>query len=228
MSSIQLALRAQDFDEAKRLIVKGIDINSKDNEGDTPLHLAAAIGQLEIVELLIENGAMVDFQDGCDIMGRTPLHRAVSQGHINVARLLIKAGADINAKQWDGYTALNLAKVTNNTELVNLLREFGADDCAVKTGVKRVIITGAAGFIGFHLSKRLLDEGWEVIGIDNLNDYYDVSLKEARLKILQDQKGFKFNQLDLANRISLQLLFDHETIDKSVPVIHLAAQAGVR
>src|SRR5260370_21644251 len=89
----------------------------------------------------------------------------------------------------------------------------------------RVMVTGAAGFIGFHLSKRLLDKGCTVSGIDNLNDYYDVSLKKARLVQLQQSPEFIFQQLDLADGRSLSRF-----VADSEPevVVNLAAQAGVR
>src|SRR3954453_11249693 len=88
-----------------------------------------------------------------------------------------------------------------------------------------ILITGAAGFIGFHLSKRLLTQGYHVIGIDNLNEYYDVRLKQDRLKILEENTHFTFCKLDLANKEALHLLFKTHSIDI---VINLAAQAGVR
>lgn len=88
-----------------------------------------------------------------------------------------------------------------------------------------ILVTGAAGFIGFHLSQQLLGSGKNVIGIDNLNDYYDVSLKQARLEQLLKYKNFQFFQLDLANRSKVDELF---TNYKPEQVIHLAAQAGVR
>jgi len=89
----------------------------------------------------------------------------------------------------------------------------------------RVLITGVAGFIGFHLAKRLLARGDRVVGLDNLNDYYDVTLKEARLAQLKGQPGFRFYKLDLADREGIPRLFkEHEP----EVVVNLAAQAGVR
>lgn len=90
---------------------------------------------------------------------------------------------------------------------------------------KRVLVTGAAGFIGFHLSKRLLAASKEIIGIDNLNDYYDVSLKKNRLDILQTSDNFSFHKIDLANRAELEKIFKKSNVDV---VVNLAAQAGVR
>ncbi|MBH0189691.1 MAG: NAD-dependent epimerase [Nitrospira sp.] len=88
-----------------------------------------------------------------------------------------------------------------------------------------ILVTGSAGFIGFHVARRLLDRGEIVIGLDNLNDYYDVRLKEARLAQLTAHKGFRFIRLDLANRQGMRDLFTDEPIQR---VVHLAAQAGVR
>ncbi|WP_336283949.1 NAD-dependent epimerase [Citrobacter arsenatis] len=88
----------------------------------------------------------------------------------------------------------------------------------------KYLVTGAAGFIGFHVSKRLLEAGHQVVGIDNLNDYYDVSLKQARLELLA-QPNFHFHKMDLADRESISELFVSGHFDR---VIHLAAQAGVR
>lgn len=90
---------------------------------------------------------------------------------------------------------------------------------------KVYFVTGAAGFIGFNLSKRLLDEGCTVIGLDNLNDYYDVNLKKARLKIIEGYEKFKFIHADLQDKKALDELFKKDKIDI---VINLAAQAGVR
>ena len=89
----------------------------------------------------------------------------------------------------------------------------------------KILITGAAGFIGFHLSKRLLEQSYEVIGIDNLNDYYDPRLKEARLELLEKYEGFKFHKVDLKDKIAVDNIF--ETC-KPTHIINLAAQAGVR
>ncbi len=88
-----------------------------------------------------------------------------------------------------------------------------------------VLLTGAAGFIGFHTAKRLLDRGDEVIGLDNINDYYDVRLKEARLTQLLPHRRFHFVKMDLADRQDMAKLFAEQPIGT---VIHLAAQAGVR
>jgi UDP-glucuronate 4-epimerase len=88
-----------------------------------------------------------------------------------------------------------------------------------------VLVTGAAGFIGFHLSLRLLADGYSVVGLDNLNDYYDVSLKEARLGLLMNTPGFRFVRADLADRAAIEHVFASERFTR---VINLAAQAGVR
>ncbi len=89
----------------------------------------------------------------------------------------------------------------------------------------KVLVTGAAGFIGRAASLRLLDRGDEVIGLDNLNDYYDVSLKLDRLRFLEPRAGFRFVRLDVGDRAGMADLFAREKFDR---VIHLAAQAGVR
>jgi UDP-glucuronate 4-epimerase len=106
----------------------------------------------------------------------------------------------------------------------------------------KILVTGAAGFIGFHLSKRLLDEGSRVVGIDNLNAYYDVRLKRARLAVLKKYDNFTFHKLNIANRASIENLFASQLKTQGSPiarrpspvahnfdtVVHLAAQAGVR
>ena len=88
-----------------------------------------------------------------------------------------------------------------------------------------ILVTGAAGFIGFHLCQRLLAQGETVLGIDNINDYYDITLKHARLDILKQSRQFQFIQLDLADRTAIEKLFQEHAIQK---VANLAAQAGVR
>jgi len=89
----------------------------------------------------------------------------------------------------------------------------------------KILVTGAAGFIGFHTSRKLLARGDTVVGLDNFNDYYDVSLKEARASILDDYENFRMVRLDLSDRQGMESLFADEGFDK---VVHLAAQAGVR
>lgn len=88
-----------------------------------------------------------------------------------------------------------------------------------------IIVTGSAGFIGYHVTRRLLERGEDVIGIDNVNDYYDVALKEARLRELGKHARFRFERLDLADRDGMARLFGAAKPER---VIHLAAQAGVR
>lgn len=91
--------------------------------------------------------------------------------------------------------------------------------------MRKILVTGAAGFIGFHLSKRLLGCGDQVVGLDNLNDYYDVNLKLARLDKLKSLNNFKFLKMDLENREGIAKTFSDEAFDV---VVNLAAQAGVR
>lgn len=90
---------------------------------------------------------------------------------------------------------------------------------------KKVMITGAAGFIGYHLARRLLKEGFSVFGVDNLNDYYDVRLKELRLSELEKYEKFKFEKLDISEKKEVERVFSENEPDI---VVNLAAQAGVR
>jgi UDP-glucuronate 4-epimerase len=91
--------------------------------------------------------------------------------------------------------------------------------------LKNILVTGAAGFIGYHVSRALLDRGDRVVGIDNLNDYYDPALKEARIAELEPYDRWTFERLDFADRDGMESLFERESFDR---VIHLGAQAGVR
>ena len=91
--------------------------------------------------------------------------------------------------------------------------------------MRKILVTGGAGFIGFHLTKRLLDLNYEVMAIDNLNDYYDVKLKEERLRILEKNNDFSFVKLDISNKEKLKNVFEENSFDI---VVNLAAQAGVR
>jgi UDP-glucuronate 4-epimerase len=91
--------------------------------------------------------------------------------------------------------------------------------------MRKILVTGAAGFIGFHLSRRLLEGGDTVVGLDNLNPYYDVTLKQARLRILDGKENFRFVRVDLSDRKTMEALFADERFEI---VVNLAAQAGVR
>ena len=91
--------------------------------------------------------------------------------------------------------------------------------------MQKILVTGAAGFIGFHLSRRLLEGGDAVVGLDNLNPYYDVTLKEVRLALLEKHGNFRFVRADLADRRSMEAVFEEKRIEI---VVNLAAQAGVR
>ena len=86
--------------------------------------------------------------------------------------------------------------------------------------MNKILVTGAAGFIGFHFSKKLLDDGFNVIGIDNINDYYDINLKKSRLKKLLNNKNFIFKKIDIINKKHLKNLFNDL---KPEYVVHLAA-----
>lgn len=89
----------------------------------------------------------------------------------------------------------------------------------------KILVTGAAGFVGYFTARQLLERGEAVVGLDNFNDYYDVRLKEARAALLDEFPGFRMERIDLADRANIEELFSREKFDK---VVHLAAQAGVR
>jgi UDP-glucuronate 4-epimerase len=96
---------------------------------------------------------------------------------------------------------------------------------AKEPSAMQILVTGAAGFIGMHVAQALLARGQAVLGVDNLNDYYDPALKRARLAELQGHPAFRFQQLDMADTVAVQALFATQRI---LRVVHLAAQAGVR
>jgi UDP-glucuronate 4-epimerase len=100
-----------------------------------------------------------------------------------------------------------------------------AETSVSESNMAKILVTGAAGFIGMHTSAKLLDRGDTVVGLDNLNDYYSPQLKHDRLKQLEGRKGFTFQKMALEDRDGMASLFRSEKFDK---VIHLAAQAGVR
>jgi UDP-glucuronate 4-epimerase len=95
----------------------------------------------------------------------------------------------------------------------------------MKLNYQNVLVTGAAGFIGFHLARRLMDNGCKVVGLDNMNPYYDVALKEARVENLKREANFRIFEIDLSSRRKLEDLFVQQDFDV---VVNLAAQAGVR
>ena len=102
---------------------------------------------------------------------------------------------------------------------------LGANDIDHTGKNMKILVTGAAGFIGMHTSAKLLERGDSVVGLDNLNDYYDPTLKHARLEQLRPHEKFSFEKLDIVDRDRLNALFSREKFDR---VVHLAAQAGVR
>ena len=91
--------------------------------------------------------------------------------------------------------------------------------------MKNILVTGCAGFIGMHISRKLLENNYKVFGVDNLNNYYDVNLKKERIKILNENKNFIFFKKDLRNKDTLKKIYKKNKFDI---ILHLAAQAGVR
>jgi UDP-glucuronate 4-epimerase len=95
----------------------------------------------------------------------------------------------------------------------------------MKIDYQNALITGSAGFIGFHLARKLLDDGYQITGVDNINEYYDIQMKLDRLDLLKQYDNFSFYKTDLADKDSLEAIFSDNSIDV---VVNLAAQAGVR
>lgn len=108
---------------------------------------------------------------------------------------------------------------------VILLALHKSTDLEMSYTDKPILVTGAAGFIGYHLSEKLLQDGHSVVGVDNINDYYDVSLKKARLKNLQEKEGFIFEEVNISDRPAINEVFKKYQVEY---VVNLAAQAGVR
>lgn len=106
--------------------------------------------------------------------------------------------------------------------MLNLALDFQIKS---KNILNKILVTGTAGFIGFHLANRLIKEGWAVVGLDNLNEYYDINLKKARLDILQKSENFSFHKSSLEDKIAVKKVFE---VEKPDYVVNLAAQAGVR
>ena len=109
--------------------------------------------------------------------------------------------------------------------IISRFRGVKREDTRGQEQSMKIFVTGSAGFIGFHLAQRLLERGDEVVGLDNLNDYYDVALKETRLRLLAAYPGFRFVRASLEDRPTVAKLFSDESFDM---VVNLAAQAGVR
>jgi UDP-glucuronate 4-epimerase len=105
------------------------------------------------------------------------------------------------------------------------MKIFVLPQCSRMEKYMKVLITGAVGFIGFHLSKKLLDQSYQIIGIDNLNDYYDPRLKQTRLELLEQYNNFSFKKVDIKDKAQVDGIFDTY---QPTHVINLAAQAGVR
>ena len=105
------------------------------------------------------------------------------------------------------------------------IEEGGASGGHINKKQKKALITGAAGFVGFHTAKELLERGWNVIGVDNLNDYYDPRMKRKRLVLLKSYKKFRFYKTDIVNYLAFENILRKEKPDE---ILHFAAQAGVR
>jgi UDP-glucuronate 4-epimerase len=156
--------------------------------------------------------ALAKFED----VKKAPQHDATRR---NFAALVCFYGLSGNSR--------SLGIATPSIRQVKRLRTARRTESAIEVIMSNhtALVTGSAGFIGFHVAQRLLSVGREVVGVDSVNDYYDPKLKQARLDILKQHPNFTFVKLDLADRAATRLLFEQHRFPA---VIHLAAQAGVR
>ena len=122
------------------------------------------------------------------------------------------------------FKPLGFGLILASRTILRFKKSIGTDDSGANI-VAHILVTGCAGFIGFHLSHKLLEQGNQVTGLDNLNDYYDVGLKRDRLSVLETHESFQFRLLDVSDQEGIASLFQQEPFEY---VVHLAAQAGVR
>ena len=148
------AVASGNFEEVKRLITEGVDVNVKNETNETPLHIAASRGSKDVAELLIAKGAIVNVRGNSN----TPLHLAARNGRTTLVELLLNKGADINANDNQGYTPLGRAMANKHPKVIALLREHGA-----KESLHDVVIAGDIDAV-----KRFLAEGCDVNARDSL------------------------------------------------------------
>lgn len=126
MEQLHNAILAQKVDEVLKWLSNGVNVNLKNNDGDSPLHTAITTGHPAIIHELIKYGADPNIHDGWDLIGRTPLHRAILIENFKAVKMLIDAGADMDARSWDGYTPLSLAKALKKHQIAVYLSNIGA------------------------------------------------------------------------------------------------------